>query len=133
MGKIEIEVIEDENLSKPYNRRYVVVDKNSGKILDNAQGYGYRTTQKAYESYAYKHRDKSKDKEKRMQQKHICQWMKEHKDFVELMDTFSFEIAKGSWGPDDKFDAKFVKKILSDNNLEVDFTPSELLKSWKNS
>ena len=54
--------------------------------------------------------------------------MKEHKSFVRMMDTFAFEIAKSSWGPDDKFDAKFVKEMLKNNNLETDFTARELLK-----
>lgn len=57
--------------------------------------------------------------------------MKKHKGFVEAMDTFAFEIAKGSWGAEDKFDAKFVKKMLKDNGLAPDFTAGELLKVWR--
>lgn len=127
----DIIVMEDHTLSKKYEKRFVVVDKNTGEILDDAQGHGYKTVRNAYAAYSYKTRDKSKDKEKLVKRKHIQQWMKEHKDFVKMMDTFSFEIAKGSWGPDDKFDAKFVKKMLSDNGLETDFTAGELLKVWR--
>lgn len=47
------------------------------------------------------------------------------------MDQISFEIAKGSWGPDDKFDAKLVKKLLKDSGLDTDFTAGELLREWK--
>ena len=93
----DIIVVEDHNLSKQYEKRFVIVDKNTGEILDDAQGYGYKTIQKAYAAYAYKTRDKSKDKEKLAKKKHIQKWMKEHKDFVKMMDTFAFEIAKGSW------------------------------------
>ena len=55
---------------------------------------------------------------------------------IEIYDTLftkenAFEIAKGSWGADEKFNAKFVKKMLSDNGLETDFTAGELLKVWK--
>ena len=57
--------------------------------------------------------------------------MKEHRDFVKMMDTIAFEIAKGSWGPDDKFNAKLVKEMLSENELEIDFKVSELLKVWR--
>ena len=57
--------------------------------------------------------------------------MKENKWFVGMMDQFAFEIAKGSWGPDDKFDAKFVRQMLKDNGLKPDFTASELLKVWR--
>lgn len=57
--------------------------------------------------------------------------MKEHKAFVRAMDDTAFEIAKGTWGPNDKFDAKQVKRMLNDFQLEPDFTAGELLKVWK--
>lgn len=125
-------VIENKSLSRNYEKRYVVVDKDTGEVLDDAQGYGYKSVQKAYAAYNYKNRDKSKDKEKEEKRNRIKEWMKQHKSFVRLMDTFAFEIAKGSWGPNDKFDAKFVKKMLEDNELEIDFTAGELLKVWQN-
>ena len=127
----EIMVVQDYNLSKQHEKRFVVVDKNTGEILDNAQGYGYKTIQKAYAAYAYKTRDKTKDKEKLVKKKHIRQWMKEHKEFVKMMDEFAFEIAKGSWGEDEKFNVKFVKQMLLEHGLEVDFTAGELLKVWR--
>ncbi len=112
--------------------RYRIISIETGEILDDAQGYGYKTAQKAYAAYAYKTRDKSKDKEKLAKKKHIIQWMKEHKDFVKLMDAYAFDIAKGSMGPSDKFNAKFVKEILKENNLEPDFMAGELLRVWRN-
>ena len=124
-------VMEMDSLSKGYDKRYIVVDKDSGEILDNAQGYGYKTAQKAHAAWAYKNRNKSKDKAKAEKRKHIQKWMKEHKSFVKAMDTYSFEIAKGSWGSDTKFNAGLVKKMLKENNLEVDFTANELLKVWQ--
>ena len=37
-----------------------------------------------------------------------------------------------SWGPDDKFDAKFVKQMLKDYDLELDgFTAGDLLRGWR--
>lgn len=68
-----ITVIKDESLSSEYDKRYVVIDKDTGEILDNAQGYGYKSVQKAYAAYGYKNRDKSKDKEKAAKKKHIKQ------------------------------------------------------------
>lgn len=111
--------------------RYRIVSTETGEILDDAQGYGYKTAQKAYAAYAYKTRDKSKDKERSAKKKHIKQWMKDHKSFVRDMDRTAFEIAKGSWGPDDKFDASLVKEMLSDYGLSPDFTANELLKVWR--
>lgn len=46
------------------------------------------------------------------------------------MEDYAFEIAKGTMGPDDKFNANLVKELLKENNLEPDFTAGELLKVW---
>lgn len=111
--------------------RFCIVSTETGEVLDDAQGYGYKTAQKAYLAYAYKNRDKSKDKEKQLKKKHIEKWMKEHKSFVRAMDDTALEIAKGSWRPDIKFNAKIVKEMLKDFELEPDFTANELLKVWR--
>ena len=123
--------IEDKRLSELYDKRYIVIDKETGEILDTAQSYGYKSPQKAMAAWAYKTRDTSRDNEKRLKKKQIKLWMMEHKEFVALMNTFAFEIYKGSWEPKAKFNAKFVKQMLKDSGLETDFTASELLKVWK--
>lgn len=130
-GQTNIEVIKSDVLSSGYDTRYVVVDKDTGAVLDDVQWYWYKTARAAHAAWAYKTRDKSKDKEKAQKRKQIRNWMKAHKAFVEAMDTYAFEIAKGSWGPDDKFDAKFVKRMLEENDLEPEFTAGELLKVWR--
>ena len=129
----KITVVKSESLSDNYGDRFIVVDGETGEILDDAQGYGYKTIKKAYAAWAWKNRDKSKDSEKAKKRDHIKKWLKEHKGFSKTLETVAFEIAKGSWGPEDKFDANLVKKILKDYELKIDFTASELLKVWKNS
>lgn len=111
--------------------RFRIISTETGEILDDAQGYGYKTAQKAYAAYAYKNRDKSKDKEKILKQKHIAKWMKEHKTFVRAMDDTALEIAKGTWSPDDKFNTKIVKEMLKNFGLDPDFSANELLKVWR--
>lgn len=111
--------------------RYRIVSSETGEVLDDAQGYGYKTAQKAYAAYAYKKRDRAKDKEKQEKKKHIIKWIKEHKAFINLLNEVEFEIAKGSWGPEDKFNANLVRKLLADNNYEIDFTANDLLKVFR--
>lgn len=130
-----IDIDEPWNNSPAYDTfemRYCIVSTDTGEVLDDAQGYGYKTAQKAYSAYAYKTRDKSKDKERAAKKKHIEQWMKDNKSFVRLMDDYAFQIAKGAMAPNDKFDAKFIKDLLKEQGLETDFTASELLKVWRN-
>lgn len=114
-----------------YETRYQIISTETGEILDDAQEYGYKTARKAYAGFAYKNRDKSKDKERLEQKKHIKNWMRQNKSFVRLMDAYAFDIAKGAMGPDEKFDAKFVKKLLKEVDLKPDFTAGELLRVWR--
>ena len=66
MSKQEITVIGVEKLVKgdPENyipdhieTRYVIVDKlDRSKVLDDGQGYGYKSAQAAYKAWGWKHR-----------------------------------------------------------------------------
>lgn len=59
-------------------------------------------------------------------------WCKENKSFIRDLDQFAFEIVKGSWGPEDKVDTAFIKKMLKDYGYEnLPFTASELLIFWQ--
>lgn len=128
----DVTVVRSASLSGAWDDRFVVVDKETGEILDDAQGYGYKSKPKAYAAWTYKNRDKSKDKEKAAKKARIEQWMRKHKNFVAAMDEYCFEIeVKGSWGPDDRFNAKFVREMLKSSGLETDFTAGELLRVWE--
>lgn len=41
------------------------------------------------------------------------------------------EVLKGSWGPNTKFTAAFVSKMLKDSNLNPDFSAGDLLRVWR--
>ena len=111
--------------------RYVIKDMESGVIVDDAQGYGYKSAQKAYAGWAYKSRDKSKDAEKAEKEKVISKWVKENKQFIRWLDTLSFEICKGAHSPEDRVDAKFVRKLLEESGYgDLPFTAYELYKYW---
>ena len=49
-----MKVVESKTLSGPYDRRFVVVDEEIGNVLDDAQGYGYKSKQKAMAAWSYK-------------------------------------------------------------------------------
>lgn len=120
------------NGENTYEERFCIVSTETGEILDDAQGYGYKTAQKAYAAWAYKNRDRKKDKEKQKKERHIRKWLREHGDFAEAMEDAAFEVEKGALGPDEKFDAAKVRELLQSAGIEVDFTAGELLKVWKN-
>lgn len=49
-----IAVIKSKKYSKQIDKRYIVINKKTGEIVDDAQGYGYRTEKGALTSYIYK-------------------------------------------------------------------------------
>lgn len=113
-----------------YESRYCIIDSNTEEILDDAQGYGYKTAQKAYAAFSYKNRDKRKDKEKIAKKRHIQKWMKEHKEFVEAMDDIAFKMAKESYKKDNQLNATIIEKMFVEFDVKPDFTANELLKVW---
>ena len=127
MSEKTYKIVESEKLSTYDEKRYIVVDIKTGKVLDNAQGYGYKSIKKAYSAYGYKKRDKSKDKEKQLLERKIRNWLLEHKEFEETMEIEAFEIVKGSNSDVKKFSktSDYLPFELSslaiskDNNLDV--------------
>lgn len=65
MSEKNYKVTKNKELSTADKKRYIVVDIQTGEILDDAQSYGYKSIKNAYSAFAYKTRDKSKDKEKK--------------------------------------------------------------------
>ena len=58
------EVLASESLSKEGEKRYIIIDKETGEVLDDAQGYGFRSRRKAYAAYTYKQHNSDVKKER---------------------------------------------------------------------
>lgn len=108
--------------------RYVIIDTETGEILDDAQGWGYRTPQKAYAAWGWKNRsDEAKAKERR-----IKDWMRKNKDFVRHMDDEAFYAWKDSGGHKG-LRAKDVREMLKSEGIderELGFTAGDLLRAY---
>lgn len=127
----QVPIEEDFPFDGFYETRFRIVSVETGQILDDAQGYGYKTAQKAHAAYSYKARGRSKDRGKQAKDRKIRRWMQEHQSFVELMEDVAVHIAKGSYGPDAKFDQKIVSQMLDEHGLHPEFSAGELLAAWK--
>ena len=113
------------------NPRFIIVDSETGEVLDDAQGYGYKTIQGAFKAYKFKRLTKDERKERENKIALVKKWMKQNKEIMNFLEKISFEIWKGSWDTDDRLDEKLVKKILIENGYDIDelgFTIKELLK-----
>ena len=128
----KIEVVRGGSEDNDFSPRYIIIDKETGEVLDDAQGYGYKTKWNAYACFGYKNRDKSKDVEKEYKKRCVKRFCKANRAFISLLEQVEFEICVGKWGPNDVFNTKLVKKIFDENGYkELEFTIPEFLKYWE--
>ena len=59
----ETKNIKAVEIDKNHEKRFVIIDANTGELLDDAQGYGFKTAQKAYASYGYKSKLNGKNRQ----------------------------------------------------------------------
>ena len=118
-------------IKKGNEQRYVIVNKETGEIIDDAQGYGYRTIQGAYKAFKFKNLSSSEKSERNKKINAVKKWCKANKGLVNLLLELDFEIYKGSLGEDEKFNVLFVTKVLEQNGIRIEdlnFTVKELIK-----
>lgn len=127
-----LKAVRSDELSSLYDERFVMIDIRTGEVLDDAQGYGYKTKTKAFAAFCYK-RDHSKSdiKKKKAIKNTIKKWLEKHQDFSDLLDMYFLEIAKGQHGEDAKFDEQLVRDILKKNEIELkSFSVKQLLEYY---
>ncbi len=105
------------------------MDAETGEILDDAQGYGYKTAQNAYLAWGYKTRDKSKDAEKLKLVKEILKWQQQYNLFSQ-MDVVARDVIRGKYGQNQKFNTKMVKELCKEIE-NVPYTARDILWTWR--
>ena len=124
-------VIKSEVHSKYRDDRYICIDPETGEVLDDAQGYGYKTPQKAHAAFTWKNRTAKQKKLDSDKQKAISSWRKSHRQFETAVEIWLDDLIHGCYPRDSKFDTKTCKTILQNLNLENSlngFTASDLSK-----
>ena len=108
--------------------RYIIVDEDTGEILDDAQGYGFRTKQGAYKAYYY-----NQNKEKLIEESLIIvDWWNEHKSlYNKICEDFFYYWKDQSHEMDPKpLSTKEIKDYLNRIQEFVD-APFDAYKMWK--
>lgn len=83
-------VAKNAELSKQYKPRYVIVNEETGEILDDANGYGYKSIQAAHKGWSYKSKPKEEKNKQNKQHLIVMNWIKENKKKVEDVDYLYF-------------------------------------------
>lgn len=118
-------VVKSQTLSKRFESRYVIIDEETGEILDNANGYGYKTAQAAHKAWAYKNKPKAEKDKINQQHKAVISWMKKNKKLVEDLDTLYFYAFKDG----DEVTTKDVESVIGKHE---DFTTKQFLYVYHN-
>lgn len=131
MASKNIKAIKIEVLSSRRSERYVIVDTETGEILDDAQGFGYKSAPKAYAAFNYKNKS---DKEKIEQMKYyskVFKWMISHKRVLNYFRNIEFYDAKypGEYGPVSIKDAEEIMKEYDSSEVGF-FKPKDLKYVW---
>lgn len=102
------QIVKSETLSTANCPRYIVVDTLSGKILDDANGYGYKSETNARKCYEYKTNNDYKAKV--LLKKTIRDWLEKHPQIEErIIEDELFAIKSG-----EKFfvDSVYIRSLL---------------------
>jgi hypothetical protein len=126
MAEPTVRVVVSPTLSDNYDRRYVVVDAATGAIVDDAQGYGYKTAQNAHRAHAYKSVSPAKKKQRESIKKSVRRWCARHSDFMDEIEQTMIYVMKDG----DTFTEADVSALLKERSLEPPFTVKELMRYW---
>lgn len=129
-----IKAVESEDLSINGEDRYVIVDIETGEILDDANGYGYKSAKNAYAAYAYKNRSKEENEKEKVSKENLKKFFKEHKKLIRSLEDELFYALKD--GDKIDFNSDFIKSFFKENNIEfkdLGFTPKQFKKFFSNS
>lgn len=103
--------------------RWIIVD-DCGKVLDDAQGYGYTSPQKAHAAWGYKHRSSEKVKKDRLAKA----WFRKHDKFIDRVAEYVFiDLKEGIETPN----SVLIELLKGENFDDLPFSPEEFPKYFR--
>jgi hypothetical protein len=121
-----VRVIASAALSSNFDKRYVVVDEATGEIVDDAQGYGYKSAQNAHRAHAYKSMSPNKKRQRDAAKRQVQRWCAQHPQFMQHVEQSMFYALKDG----QNFTEADVRAIVAEHGLELPFTVKGLMRHW---
>lgn len=126
-------VVKSPSLSKRYESRFVIVNTDNGDILDDANGYGYKTPKKAHIGYLRKLNPNFVIERETKIKNRISKFTDENRMFIQelIRDALQMKQTDSTFKVDADFIHKeFKKKLFNFNDLQ--FKPRQFLKYCNN-
>ena len=84
-------------VSRVQETRFVIINEETGEILDDAQGYGYKSPQAAYRCWSYKTKPKKARKHIQDIRKKNRSWVESNSDFFDSLEDDVFHAEKAGY------------------------------------
>ena len=121
-----VKVVVSASLSSNYDKRYVVVDEVTGEVLDDAQGYRYKSAQNAHRAYSYKSMPPKKRRQREGVKRQVERWCAKHKDVMQHVEQAMLYALKDG----ENVTEADVRAIVTEHGLELPFPVKDLMKYW---
>ena len=126
------EVEQHTDPGEPYDFTYMetrwrLVDVDTGEIVDDAQGYGYKSAAGAHRAYGYKTAKPNVKKRRESAKRKVASFTRKHRAIEDELDGMMFYAAKDGV----EVTVEDVRRLLSDSGIDVDalgFTIEEYLR-----
>lgn len=123
----KIKAIVSDKLSEPYDTRWAIIDEETNEVLDDAQGYGYKSAQNAYRGYSYTSASAKDKKAGKRKKEAIRKWIKSHGAFETAVTDAAFYAAKDH----ESFGFKEFEKIFARSGLYLSAESFNVEDLWK--
>jgi hypothetical protein len=121
-----VKVVVSAALSDRFEKRYVIVDEASGEVVDDAQGYGYKTVQNAHRAHAYKSMPPKKKRQGDAAQRQVRRWCTAHPEFMQHVEQAMFYALKDGLN----LTEADVRAMLDEHGVELPFSVKDLMRHW---
>ena len=121
-----VRVVASAALSSSFDKRYVVVDGATGEIVDDAQGYGYKSAQNAHRAHAYTSMPPRKKRQRDAAKRQVQRWCAKYPEFMQHVEQAMFYAMKDG---QDVTEAD-VRALLAEHGLELPFSVKDLMRHW---
>lgn len=120
-----------EFINQNNEKRYLIISKETGEVLVDGNGYGYKSREAAYKAYYYLNRDKAKDDERLRGKILAYNYLKNHERLWDYFDNIYFEIRIGRI-KNMSFNKELFKKIMEEAHINEGFSYIDLYYAYMN-
>lgn len=81
--------------------RFCIIDSETGEILDDDNGYGYKTRQKAHAGWSYKRKSDSEKKAIKNIEQAVRSWIKGHRELEDEIEIVCWDFVHDGYSKRD--------------------------------